>query len=321
MTHQEQYSFPPLVLCVDTWLHSEKAFRLGLTQESLHYGLSYLIEVSKLWRDMDHECMSKTAHNEFEEVYYRNRFTDLLDFFNYISLDAVSNVSETSDAQYIKYECYGCKHTSLSKLIFDQNMCYKIAMENIDGKERQSYGFSKLFIRVPDLSLGLAQRKTYWRLYVNPLTTKLTPAVPFVSIEKGHTHMVRITSERYRVINKPKEPCVEKANSKNANYSVLGCTADCMAQEAYARLNCRIFNLDTDYRRSLKAYCNTYEMVGWNPSTGITSERRVEIEKAREKCLAQCIVECEIWKYETVIDAHSSAQLQQEAISENLTMV
>lgn len=287
---------------------------MGLTKEAIHYALSFLIAPPDLFEKINRQSNSSTAKQEFDAVYKKYNFSNLVKFYEYIALDAVDN---STNGDEIGFTCYGCTDTKLPKMVIGYDVCYKIQLHDVDGKLRQSYGWYQLIIRVPDLSQGLIRRRTYWRLYtyLNPALKKLVAASPFVSIQRGHTHTIRIASERFHMVSKPQEPCIEPDNKKRPNYSALSCAIDCINQDVKKYSNCTVFNFETKFKKDLSAYCNTYLM---NDDWGVI-ENETENETRREdlmKCTAACQAECNVWRYHSDVDVHVSGQLQREVAAD-----
>lgn len=304
---KDKYPFPHIVLCVDTWLDTEKALALGLSKEGIQYAFRYLIPFEEVAEQQLKRSKNMSGvEEEFVQVFQKHKFASLKDFFKHIAIDAVLN---SNDEREIGFSCSGCQHSEhLEKVIIDKAVCYQLLLDGVDGKFRQSYGLPDFKLRVPDLSQGLLDRKAYWKLYINPLKTQLMADMPYTSIHVNYSHSLRIMSELYGRVPREYDPCVlpnEKADPLTVGMTcILGCAA------SYYRIlhGCRVLNLDWNHSRPLSDYCNTYQWDRWPSTNADINRTRVLLNK----CIGQCRDECDFVWYETTIDYHLSFSLGKE---------
>lgn len=311
------YSFPPVVICLDAWLDARKVFALGLSKEAVEYALRYLMLFEEVGGKVKPSGNHSDVQKQFYKVYNRHNFTSLIQFYKHVAVDVVSDSKNPSE---VTYSCTGCEDRKrLEKVVMNRGVCHRIVLKDVDGKLRQSYGLPEIRLRVPDLSAGLVDGKGYWRLFVKPLVRQPINASPFVSIYTQHSHAVRISSSRFDMVYKSKDPCI--ANDPTARfddpalnvYSSLSCSLSCVC-ESYRKLyGCTVLNLDMNFTSPPSDYCNTYYWGKW-PKQHVDEESE---KREMLNCIDECPHECSTIMYNTMVDVHESKELVAEMVEWN----
>lgn len=317
MFSDKDYKIPPMLVCPREWFDVEKAKELGLSNDALLYGLSYLRDVYPV------QVADYTrAKDEFVSVYTRHGFESLLDFYRTISNDLAPFASAPNATS--TFTCRGCEIRKPGSTILEQDFCYVFRFNPVERGLGVYSATRAIMLRFKAKSQNLVQSSLEWPLYFNPFPSVLFSVYPMLTVRPLYDNVIKFQEHKLVTMNSIESPC-SQADPHRPNPSAT-CMAQCHNELYKRKLGCGLLWLYNG-RRPLAEYCNTLNKVQLGNRTldqFFASAENAEIDNAAaDICVARCPRECDRQMIDAVSQMHYSLgeHATAEALQENVTLI
>lgn len=290
--------FPPIVLCNDAWFDTNKVARLNMSTDAFVYSLGYTHYRSNVAPQISN---ISAARREFLNVFYKNKFRNLQNYYSSISID-LERASTKEDFYKSAVPSYSSSGDGPVKKILlpVYSICFSFPIQPLVGGLSLGFMFEEesILIKFADQTSGLFPASEDWFAFLGRDANS-----PFASpllIKPFSNTVLKVKTQRFVVLAKKDAPCDDSKDS------LAKCVTDCGSRLYKAARKCLLFWLSLDDRQQPpEAICNYFNVLELaNTSAEAIVQAQWKNFKSKIKdCHKTCPRKCDRILHEMTLEA------------------